>query len=202
MRDLEPEFLILDPLRYALRAAPPKVGTSTGDEALALALVDQVSKLQDIIADLNVVLVHHLKKTQDPASGLRLRSDPRSWIEKAYGSQALLAHVDTIWGLEEDKDDYTFATVPRAQEPLMLTLEKQPGSERFLPGPPDAISFRTPAQHQVWNKLPPEFGWRDVVKAGIASNNTLNRVIRQAFAAGLLIQDPVTRWYCKTAPAP
>jgi len=112
----------------------------------------------------------------------------------------LLAHVDTIWGLEEDDDGYTFATVSRSQDLLMLKLEKQPESERFLLGSDDAPVFHTMKQQEAWETLPPEFGWREATELGI-SNNILNRVIRQARAAGLLAQDPVTRRYRKVAAA-
>ena len=108
--------------------------------------------------------------------------------------------MDTSWGLEEDDDGYTFATVPRSQDLLILKLEKQSDSERFLLGSEDALVFRTMKQQEAWEILPPEFGWREATELGI-SNNILDRVIRQARAAGLLTQDPVTRRYRKVAAA-
>ncbi len=196
VQELMPGFLILDPLRYALN----KINASTAEESLSVQAIDQVSKLHEINPQMAVVLVHHLKKRQDQGSRVILRDDPRSWIEQVYGSQALLAHVDTIWGLEEDGDGYTFATVPRSQDPLRLPLVKEPDSERFLLGSVEEFIFSTPAQREAWEKLPQEFGWREEVKKG-TSNNLLRVVIRQARATGLLAQDSGTKRYRKVVPA-
>jgi len=195
--ELRPGLLIIDPLRYALRFASPTLGRSSADEALALGIIDSVSKLQDKCPEMVVLLVHHLKKQQDSTGfATQLRTDPRTWIEKVYGSQALLAHVDTIWGLEQENEGYTFATVPRSMDPLILGLDKQPESERFLITAECRILFKTNQQRKAWDTLPQEFGWREAVELGISSN-LLNAVIRQARAAGWLTQDPATKRYSK-----
>src|SRR4030095_2212686 len=125
----QPKLLMIDPLRYAMS------GRQTSKEEDALVAVDQISKLHALCPDMGVVLVHHAKRPQGQGIKTTLSVDPRSWIdEQVYGSQVLLAHVDNIWGLEQEQDGYVFATVPRAQESLLLRLEKQPESERFLLG--------------------------------------------------------------------
>ncbi len=199
VKNLQPGLLFIDPLRYALGHAPARAGNSTADEAMALSIIEQVTKLQDVNPEMTVALVHHLKKAQD-SSGVKLRDNPRSWIDRVYGSQVLLAHVDAIWGLEEDANLYTFGTVPRAQDPLTLLLEKEPDSERFILSSA-AFAFRTIPQRKAWDQLPQEFGWREAVATGI-SNNLLNSVIREARGNGLLNQDPVTKRYSKVTSAP
>lgn len=195
VREIAPHLLFIDPLRYALAKGQNK---STAEENLALAAIEQVSALREVRSELATVLVHHVKKRQDfSQKAIKLREEPRSWIEQVYGSQALLAHVDTIWGLEEDGDGYVFATVPRSQDPIILRFEKQPDSERFLPSSTDVFAFKTPVQRDAWDRLPDEFGWREVTKKTGISNNVLDRVTRQARAAGLLIQDPVSKKFRK-----
>src|SRR5262249_27022323 len=106
-----PELLMIDPLRYALAIGQ---GKSTAEESLAMRAIEQISLLREVKPQLATILVHHVKKRQDfsEKGSIKLRQDPRSWIEQIYGSQAFLAHADTIWGLEEDGDGYIFATVP------------------------------------------------------------------------------------------
>jgi AAA domain len=191
IQQLQPGLTIIDPLRYALSNAN---GTSGQD--IALRAIDAISRLHED-SEMGVILVHHLKKQQETLS-IRLKTDPRAWIERVYGSQALIAHVDTIWGIEAEGDGYTFATVPRSHQPLILPLEKHPESERFLLGTNDGTTFRTPAQKKAWDSLPAQFSWRDAERLNI-SNNLMNSVIRQARSAGLLMQDPATKQYHKTA---
>jgi hypothetical protein len=190
-------MLILDPLRYALGSAAPK---GTSDESAAIKAIDSVSQLRQLNTELTTILVHHVKKRQDFSHNtIKLKDDPRSWIEQIYGSQALLGHVDNIWGLEQNEDGYTFATVSRSQEPLILTLGKEPESERFVLNKESSCRFKTEKQLQAWNKLPSEFSWSEAV-AIIGSSNTVDRVIRQAKSRRLLTQDSISKRYKKVAP--
>lgn len=185
---LRPALLIIDPLRYAM----PKTGYMT-DEDWALKILEAVSELQKENPAMAVILVHHVRKQQDNGSRL-LRTDPRCWMDRTFGSQALLAHVDTIWGLEEDIEGYTFATVPRSQDQLLLPLEKQPESEAFV-----LSSTRLPftdAERGAWQRLPSEFVWTQALNLGIA-NSLLDRTIRRARAAGLITHDARTKRYRK-----
>src|SRR5262249_36365088 len=190
--ELQPSLLIIDPLRYAMSR-----GGQTAKEETALAVIDQISRLYEVSSPhMGVVLVHHAKRPQGQIIKSQLLTDPRGWIEEqVYGSQALLAHVDNIWGLEAEGDGHTFGTVPRAQESISLRLEKQPDSQRFLLGVLDEAIF-TPIQLQAWNKLPTEFRWREATKLGI-NNGTVDRVVRIAMTHGLLVQDPITKKYKK-----
>jgi hypothetical protein len=170
----------------------PKTGKMS-DEDWALKILDAVSTLQKENPSMAVILVHHVRKQQDNGSE-PLRNDPRSWMDRIYGSQALLAHVDAIWGLEEDPEGYTFTTVPRSQDPLLVPLEKQPESERFLLSS-ERLPF-TETQKAAWAKLPQDFTWSEALKLGIP-NSLLDRTIRRAKSAGLLTQNAGTKRYRK-----
>jgi len=177
----QPSLLILDPLRFAAPKGDSK------EENWAVTVVDQVSSLREVCPTMSVIIVHHLKKA-DSESRLRLRDDPRTWIEKAYGSQALIAHVENIWGLEADSDGYTFATVPRSQEQLILRLEKKPESQRFLLSE-NRLEVLTPKQREYWLKLPTEFSWSMATDECQIPNSTLDRMIRLARGAGLVASE-------------
>jgi AAA domain len=188
-----PGLLIIDPLRFA-------VERDSSDEQVAIEALDRVSSLRDSDPQLAVILVHHLKKAQDNFT-LELRTDQRAWIERVYGSQALLAHVETIWGLENDEKGYAFGTVSRSAESFVLGLEKQPDSQRFLMSPvPTQVAGMTSALRAAWNQLPQEFSRSEGIALEIP-NNTLDRLIRYARPAGLLVQDPSTRRYRKATQA-
>ena len=192
----KPGLLILDPLRYA---RSKQITKNKSDADLALEIIDQVSELQVVNPGMSCMLVHYLKKRQNPSiPPPSLKHDPRSWIDQIYGSQALNAHVDNIWGLERTQDGYTFATVPRSEDELILSLEKQPGTERFFLASNGSI-FQTDDQEQAWKSLPIEFGWREV-RGKYGSSHLLRAVIVQAMAAGLLTQDSKTKRYRKVTP--
>lgn len=110
---LQPALLVIDPLRLA-------TSTDLLDSGKVVGVLEKVSKIQRENPQLGILLVHHLKKGQGEGV-VTLRSNPRDWVERAFGSQALLAHVETIIGLEQDGDrHYTLATVPRSYEPMIL----------------------------------------------------------------------------------
>jgi len=142
-----------------------------------------------------VLLVHHLRKSSQD-DGPLLRDDSRTWIEKIYGSQALIAHSDNIWGLAAEAEGYTFATVPRSHEPVTVRLEKRPDSARFLLSD-DKLSFMSSQQRAHWNKLPARFTWGAGLACGVP-NSALDRIVRSAKGAGLLYQDSGT--YIKRDP--
>jgi hypothetical protein len=177
----KPDLLILDPLRFAAPKGDSK------EENWGISIVDQVSWLREAYPAMSVLIVHHLKKANSDFR-VRLRDDPRSWIEKAYGSQALIAHVENIWGLEADPESFSFATVPRSQEQITLRLEKKPESQRFFISN-NNLSLLTPAQLQYWGKLPREFTWSVAVSDYQVPNGTLDRMVRAACRAGLLVHE-------------
>ena len=184
LRDLisehKPDVMIIDPLRYAA------VGSGkSNEESAAMAVID-VADLSSINPKMATLLVHHLRKQQDGASSL-LRDDPRSWIERSFGSQALIAHVDNIWGLAAEAEGYTFATVPRSHEQLTIRLEKRPDSQLFLMTD-DAMEALSPDQRIHWAKLPQQFTWSDGVRCGVP-NSSLDRLVRSGLSAGTLRKD-------------
>ena len=185
-----PALLIIDPLRLAWTR-------DLMEDTNALKLLACVSMLQNSNPAMSVILVHHCRKAQD-AKPVKLQNDPRSWIEKSYGSQALIAHVDSIWGLEEDGDGYIFASIARAHDGLLLRLEKEPESERFIFGNQETLSFKTAKQKDAWDKLPSAFGWREATKEFGISSHLMRNIITRASQAGLLVQDQETKRYRKT----
>ncbi len=187
--ELGPGLLIIDPLRYAILA-------DSSDERATVEALDQISHLGDRNPGLAVLLVHHLKKAQDNLTP-ELRDDPRAWIDRVYGSQALIAHVETIWGLEHDDDGYALGTVSRSEESFVLGLEKESDSQRFILSPTSIqVARMTKALREAWDKLPCEFSRGQGVALGIPNNN-LDRMIRHARASGILVQDPRTKVYRK-----
>lgn len=188
IQELQPALLVIDPLRLA-------TSTDLLDSGKVVAVLENVSKIQRENPRLGILLVHHLKKGQGDGV-VTLRANPRDWVERAFGSQALLAHVETIIGLEQDEDrHYTLATVPRSYEPMILALEKQPGSERYaVAGPADQLATWPAKQRHHWEELPAEFSWTE--GAAKVGNSTLDRVVRRAVPY-LLVQDPATKRYRK-----
>ena len=187
---LRPTLLVIDPLRLATSLdlkAPEKI----------LSILNGAASLFSANDKMGILLIHHLIKRQGDYV-VRLRDDPRVWIEGAFGSQALIAHVETIIGLERDNDElYTLATVPRSSEPITWSLEKAPQSERFVLCGDDAqIKMWTPALQEGWKKLPQDFSWTD--GTAIVSNSTLDRILRKARPLGLITQDSKTKRYKKT----
>jgi hypothetical protein len=173
-----PEVLVIDPLRYAAVG-----GGKNNEESGAMAVIDAVAELSALNPKMATLIIHHLRKAQDGV-GQKLRDDPRSWIERTFGSQALIAHVDNIWGLAAESEGFTFATVPRSHAELIVRMEKRPGSEKFLMTD-DALEVLTPDQRIYWTKLPQEFTWAEGIACGVPKSS-LNRLTRAALAAGTL----------------
>lgn len=189
---VKPTLLVLDPLRLATSA-------DLADAGQVLRLLERTSQLQDAHPEMAILLVHHLKKAQGD-NQLTLREDPREWIQRAWGSQALLAHVETIVGLEAHGDGkYTFATVPRSYEQMIWTLEKEVNSQRFrLCDPSTQMKAWPPMLSLHWKELPDEFSWSEA--AAIVGNSTIGRIVRIAKPL-LLVQDPETKRYRKLVEA-
>jgi archaellum biogenesis ATPase FlaH len=186
---LQPTLLVIDPLRLATSSdlkLPDK----------AVTVLNAASSLFAANKNMGILLIHHLIKRQGEYI-VKLRTDPRAWIEGAFGSQALIAHVETIIGLERDNDElYTLATVPRSSEPIIWSLEKAPQSERFVLCGDDAqIKMWSTALQEGWKKLPLDFSWSDGVL--LVGNSTLDRILRKAKPLGLVVQDPKTKRYTK-----
>jgi hypothetical protein len=190
VRALKPALLIIDPLDLA-------TSIWLTDQHAVVALVERCSRLQEASPNLAVLLVHHLRKAQ--TSKLRLYADPRAWVESAFGSQALIAHVDTIIGLEQDSEGhYTLATVPRSFDPLLMDLRKNLPSERLMLAESSTrISAWPTSLHHYWHQLPDEFTWTQA--AAIIGNSNLGRLVRRAKPA-LLTQDKETKIYRKLTP--
>jgi hypothetical protein len=189
IKTIHPILLVIDPLRLATSA-------DLLDGNKVVPVLERVSELQAECPNMAVLIIHHLKKGQSDQDQKSLIQDPRDWIERACGSQALLAHVEIIIGFEQVGDRrYTLATVPRSYDPIIWALEKEPGSQRYIPA-------KTQDQLNTWPqllklkflKLPDEFSWTEGMK--LVGNSTLDRIIRRAKPI-LLTQDPATKRYRK-----
>jgi hypothetical protein len=183
----KPGLVVIDPLRYAVNGEL--------DEPNSMKVIEQVAELKQTNPSMAVVLVHHTRKSHGDGSAQSLKTNPRGWMDKVYGSQALLAHVETIWGLEKNDDSYTFATVPRSQSGLNLILRKESNSERFIFDSEAKKEF-TDAQKVAWKLLPESFTWSEAKQFDIA-DSTLSRTLDTAKAAGLLFQDRESKLYRK-----
>jgi AAA domain len=187
-----PDVLLIDPLRYAA----PKNGAAK-EENWAVETIDAIDKLRTVNPQLTVIVVHHVRKTNADEKGPSLRDDPRTWIERTYGSQALIGHVDSIWGLEAEKDgDYTFATVPRSHGLIVLKLDKAPDSEVFMLSD-DVLACLTNEQRVYWQQLPEAFNWIQAIQT--VPKASLSRLIRTGTSNGILVKDGET--YRKTLVA-
>ena len=184
-----PGLLIIDPLRFAIE-------DPTKDERVAVNALDHVSKLREKIPWMAVLLVHHLKKSQEDFAP-RLRDDMRSWVDRIYGSQALLAHAETIWGLENDENGCTLGTLSRSEDSFTIDLGQEPDSQRFVVAADSVqVEGMSDALRDAWDNLPAEFSWSEVADNKVP-HNTLNRLIRQARPLGLITQDLETKRYRK-----
>jgi len=188
VQSYQPTLLVIDPLRLA-------TSEDLTDAKKVVPILERASRLQQENTKLGILLVHHLKKGQGDTQ-LCLKDDPREWIDRSFGSQALLAHVETIIGLEQGEErQYTLATVPRSYEPLIWALEKENGSERFAVAQPrEQLTMWPTKLRQHWEELPQEFSW--TVGKNIVGNSTLDRIIRKATPL-LLTQDPKTKIFTK-----
>jgi len=185
----QPDVLLIDPLRYAA----PKSGQAK-EENWAVETIDAIDKLRAVNPQLTVIVVHHVRKANAEEKGPSLKDDPRTWIERTYGSQALIGHVDSIWGLEAGRDgDYTFATVPRSHGLITLKLDKEPDSEVFTLSD-DALASLTNDQRVYWQQLPDAFNWTQALKT--VPKASLSRLIRTGLSNGILAKDGET--YRKT----
>jgi hypothetical protein len=191
VRKVCPGLLIIDPLRFAIE-------DQTSDERVAVNALDRVSKLRKNNPQMAVLLVHHLKKAQGDFTP-SLRGDMRSWVDRIYGSQALLAHVETIWGLENDESGCTLGTLSRSEDSFTIDLAQEPESQRFIVSADSAQIERMPkALKDAWDLLPKEFVWREASALGVPQN-TFYRLIRFTRPIGLITQDPLTKRYRKAA---
>ncbi len=190
---LQPALLVIDPLRLS-------TSIDFTDPNKVVDALRRVSSIQDECPQTAILLVHHRTKSNQEHT-VRLQDDPRAWIDRTYGSQALIAHVETIIGLERDTEGlYTLATVPRSSEPLTWMLEKEPDSERYILAD-SASQMKTWPQGLLdhWRDLPTEFSWSDAMAR--VGNSTFGRLRRRAMPLGLLTQDLQSKRYRKTEPA-
>jgi hypothetical protein len=183
----QPRLLIIDPLRLA-------VGPTT-DLLKDKPITELLAKAQSIVGNMpntTLVLVHHLKKKQEDDCSLLI--DPKTWISRIYGGQALLATAECILGLEEREDGiFTLATIQRNLPAMTLHLQREVDGLRFGLCSEDVIlaEIFSPTQKRVWDQLGAEFTRSDTAKAAETIGSTKgvsDNMIKNALKAGLLRQ--------------
>lgn len=126
-------ILFIDPLRYALNK--PKVSGTT-DEMVAVEALDQVSKLQQRRPSLATILIHHLKKRQDPRFKVRLQKDPTTGLTKSTGHRLYSA---TLIQFRDLRRMAMGTFLPRL---IRLIAEKNEGTR--------TIHFQSSRQHSAF----------------------------------------------------
>lgn len=182
----QPRLLVVDPLRLALGR------TDLGKDKEITDLIVKAQLIVGSLTNTTLVLVHHLRKAESDACPLHV--DPKEWVSRIYGGQALLATAEGIIGLEERKDGlFTLATVQRNLPGIVLRLQREVGGIRFELCSEDVIlaDIFTPTQKDVWHKLGAEFTRSDAAKAAEsigASKGVADNMIKNAVKAGLVRQ--------------
>lgn len=125
VRTVDPNVLIIDTWRLLL---------GKGDENKSGDVVDglkHLAKLREIIPDLAIVIVHHLRK-QNSDLGATLRTDPYAWVENVSGHHALVGHVDSCWGIEREANGViVFGGVARNANVYSKVLDEDLETLRF-----------------------------------------------------------------------
>ena len=166
-----PDVIIIDSLRlFGL--------TDLNDPRQVVALLIKLSELRKVRPGLCIILCHHLRKLDQKGRQVKLSHSPEEWIENISGSQALIAHVDSIWGLDVERDDdsdmIVFALVRRNGNQKTLFLA--PRVDDF--GNPivgfDLLSSTDPEiavskifskkELEAWEQLPKTFRWKDLLR--------------------------------------
>ena len=203
----QPDLVILDSLRLFLGHNDPNDGQT------AVSILKKVSTLRQINPRLSIMIIHHLRKFDPKGSLVNLQTEPEIWIESASGSQAWIAHVDSIWGLEVDRGD------GGEIEAAVLALVRRHGPTKILHVMPEidddgggadkirrfqlmthvdyqaALNriFATERQVEIWENLPEVFDWEALLKAANESKAIASRVRGGAIANGLVTVEPVLR---------
>jgi archaellum biogenesis ATPase FlaH len=205
VEEFKPDVMIIDPLRLFGAG-------DLNDAQVVVRFLKKISELRQIRPGLTIIIVHHLRK-EDRKSKLKLREAPEQWIEEASGSQALIAHVDSIWGLEMDRDG--------GQDSLTLAMVRRNGFQRtlFLGREIDAqgdpvFGFQllsnfdiqsaiqrifTEKQMVCWNQLAQNFTWRDLVTACAGSKCLASAILSRAKSNLLIMGEEGS--YQKSPPA-
>ena len=156
-------------------------------------------RAREAILQTDLCIVRNATEHYTLDKGRRPKSlqDPRSWIERTHGSQALIGHVDSIWGLEAESDGtYTFATVPRSHGLITLELEKEADAEVFKLSD-DPLGCFTDEQRKHWQALPESFTWTQALQLNVPKAS-LSRLVKAALNNGVLAKDGDT--YRKSVP--
>jgi hypothetical protein len=166
--EVRADVLFIDPLRLFLR----------GDETNPLAVLDALratSSLCESRPTLATGFIHHVRK-QKYESRVKLLADPHGWIENLSGHFGLVAHADSVFGLERDGDAITLAGVARNSEAPTLILTEDPETLAFSVQQGDAVleQVLTSKEMEFWG-LAKTFGRAFTFSQLVAKAGTTNK---------------------------
>jgi len=182
VEDVQPDVLFIDPWRLFLAG-------DENDATDVLRGLKALSAMRDVRPGLTIHVVHHTRKDQFE-NPRKLLAEPRLWVENISGHSAFPGHVDSILGLERDRDSngeelIVFGGISRNMEPTTFILEDDEDSLRFEVQQGDTAlqSVMTPRQQEIWQaavKLR-TFRFTELVSASKAtSEKTVTVVLRKA----------------------
>jgi AAA domain len=187
------EVLIIDPWRLFL-------GQDENSAEEVVKGLKAVAGLRQHFPGLTVVIVHHIRKerSESPRS---LLADPHLWQDSVSGHHALSSHVDSIFGLERQKDAKSgeemivFGGVARNTVPRTLLLEDDEETLRFeVSRSEDALEkVLTDAQKLIWKAASGlnKFRFTELAsKAQTTNRKAVSATLAAAEAHGLIRQLP------------
>jgi RecA-family ATPase len=203
----DPDLVIIDSLRLF-------GGIDLKDEQKVVQFLIRLAELRRIKKSLSIILAHHLRKQDRKGKSVKLSHSPTEWIEDVSGSQALIAHVDSIWGLEQERDadseTTVFALVQRngRQKILYLTPAVDNtgnttiGFGLLSKSDVEAAAEKTFTQKEmdVWTRLPKSFRWKDLL--AICGGDTKKKIassMLNKMKSNMLVTE-IDKTYTKVLP--
>ncbi len=168
----DPDLVIIDSLRLF-------GGVELKDEIQVVQFLTRLAELRRIKKSLSTILAHHLRKQDRKGKAVKLSQSPTEWIDDVSGSQALVAHVDSIWGFElereNDLETNVFAQVRRNGRQNTFYLSQAVddsgnsivGFNLLSKNDVEAAAEKvfTRREMEVWGNLPKSFRWKELLAA-------------------------------------
>ena len=192
VRDHKPDVLIIDTWRLLIGPV------DENKSEVVLEGLRRLSRLRSLIADITIILVHHLRKQQN-GNPVLLRDDPYSWVESVSGHHALVGHVDCIWGLEREQvgrgeELIVFGGVARSTASICIVLEHDPDQSLLFSvasGDQALEAVFSDVEGGIWSsaKRLRHFRFTDLVTAAKTTNKkAVAGMLRKALSQGALFK--------------